>query len=91
MTFLQRNPIPADGVSIPDHTHGEFWATAQGKDKGLLPVYPMIGSAEPVMAISTQTCDICITKAQAMAFFGLVEAPAAIPMPPAGELMYFPV
>ena len=96
MTFLQRNPIPTDGVSIPDDVHGEFWAKCQGSRHragfhGFMSVYPMIGGPDPVMAISVQDCEITITKAQAMAFFGLVEAPEPVPMPPIGELMYFPV
>lgn len=63
-------------------THTEFQALAQGKCDYTLKVIPVANDGETLMTVLATEEAVYISKAQVMAFFGLVE-PTATPVAPA--------
>lgn len=64
--------------------HAEFDALAQGKCDYTLKVIPIANNGETLMTILATEEAVYISKAQAMAFFGLIE-PAQLAAPVAQE------
>ena len=64
----------AKPVTEIDRSFGtEFWLSAQGIVDYLVPAFGIEGSKDELLVVGTKEGAVYVTKAQAMAFFNLVE------------------
>jgi hypothetical protein len=60
--------------TVSPSLYEDFWCDAQGRCDFKLPVFSVNHKDGKLMTIAAEECAIYITKEQAMAFYGLVEA-----------------
>jgi len=72
--MISNRPVPANNYDLPDTLHGDFWVMGQGICDFVTDAFPIGGSQYgTLLTINTSDGAIYVSKAQAMAFFGLVE------------------
>lgn len=72
--------VPPKNYDLPDTQHGEFWLMAQGVGDYVVPAFPIDAPDHGIMLTIAATEEaIYVTRAQAMAFFGLTANPVPNP------------